>query len=177
MGFAKFSQTSWSEIFWKIFFAEKVQTRRSRAIIISNHRELRGENYAIASWTWERGKNLRNLLHLSNERFRMKSYNNMETGYVNEGEFSNRFFSRSRIYFYWKLNKKKISTLNTEKCCEHVSSKIEKNCFHFNGSKVELINYFNRLLLSERKRSVRSDNESKQSSHWRSRSRRKHPRN
>lgn len=127
MGFAKFSQTSWSEIFWKIFFAEEVQTRRSRAIIKSNHRELRGENYAIASWTWERTKIWGIRFIYQTNAFEWSHTTTWRLATLTRVSFP--IFFTKQIYFYWKLNKKKLLHVEHRKSYEHVSRKIEKTVF------------------------------------------------
>lgn len=60
-------------------------------------------------WTWTRKYfDLLSLLNLLLKLW-MKAYSNMETGYINEGEFSNFFLLWKIFYFYLCLNKKKSS--------------------------------------------------------------------
>lgn len=94
-----------------------MQTKKKSNIIKSKYREARIAQ--STSWTWKRSEKFEEFasLHLSKEHFRMKAYNkNMETGYINEGEFSNFSHEVKSIFTRTKIKQKIFSTLETENC-------------------------------------------------------------
>lgn len=122
-----------------------MQSKKKLNIIKSKYREARIAQ--STSWTWKRLEKFEEFasLHLSKEHFRMKAYNkNMETGYINEGEFSNFSHEIKSIFTLTKIKQKIFSTLETEKLFWACWRREMKNRFHSGGSKVELINCFYR---------------------------------